>query len=265
MFDRRDLSPAVESIRDEHAPGALVLDAERDFETLDPAVAETLLPLVESLDPVSYPESWLPPDAPEELFHYAGSDFVIGMPGDGGVAWTTQTVPPTVFVKPRLEGAEDSFVDFLVAEALVEAGLGVPEHFVGFFEDGYRDLAAAVPLNSADTYQLAVALYDASVGLCTRPVFESWADDHPDLHAAWQDAARHLEPRLGDLPREVAAGRLDFAPAAELACNALKHGMDLPAPFAALDAQAYRERGAPYAVAWAETTFERLHEDGADQ
>ena len=261
MFERRELSPPVEAVREEHAPGALVLDAARDFETLDPAVAESLLPMTESLDPVSYPAEWLPPDAPEELFHYAGSDFVVGMPGDGGVAWTTQTVPPTIFVKPRLEGAEASFVDFLVSEALVEAGLDLPEHFIGFFEEGYSELASVVPLSSADTYQLAVALYDAYVGLFTRPIFEGWADDHSVLYAAWQDAAGHLEPRLGDLSREVATGRLEFAPAAELACNALKHGMNLPAPFAALDTSAYRERGAPYAVAWAEKTFEKLVED----
>jgi hypothetical protein len=261
MFERRELSATLETVREEHAPGALVLDTERDFETLDPAVAENLAPLVDAFDPVSYPAEWLPDDAPGELFRFAGSEFVIGMPGDGGVAWTTQTVPPTVFVKPRLAGAEESFVEFLVAEALVEAGLGVPEQFLGFFQDRYRDLAAAVPLSPADTYQLAVALYDAYVGLHTRPVFEGWAETHPDLHEAWQDAGGHLQPRLDDLPREVATGRVEFAPAAELACSGLKHGLELSAPFAALDTAAYREHGAEFAVRWAETTFEKLVEE----
>jgi len=264
MFDRRDLSATLEAVREEHAPGALVLDTERDFETLNPAVAENLAPIVGGFDPVTYPEEWLSPDAPEELYRYAGSEFVVGMPGDGGVAWTTQTVPPTVFVKPRLEGATDAFVDFLVAEALVEAGMDLPEQFVGFFGAGYCDLAAATPLNGADTYQLAVALYDASLGLHTRPVFESWGDTHPDLHEAWADAGQQLEPRLGDLPGEVARGRVEFAPAAELACNALKHGLDLPPPFAALDTAAYREHGAEFAVRWAETTFEKLVEDESE-
>lgn len=259
MFDRRSLSPALATVRVDHAPGAAVLDTTSDFDTLDPAIAEALGPIADAFDPITFPADWLPPNAPGELYRYAGDEFVIGMPGDGGVAWTAQTVPPTVFVKPRLQSSPDPFVEFLIAEALVEAGLGVPEHFLGFFEDRYRHLASAIPLDPGGTYQLAVALYDAYVGLHTRAVFADWADRHDALHAAWQDAGDHLAPRLAALPSEVATGRTGFATAAELACNAVKHDADLPPPFAALDTAAYRSHGPEYAVQWAETTFEKLH------
>ncbi|HET7323532.1 MAG TPA: hypothetical protein VFJ06_04300, partial [Halococcus sp.] len=105
MFDSRTLSDDLAAVRDEHAPDALVFDTERDFETLDPAVAESLGPLVDALDPTSSPDEWLPPDAPDALVRYASSEFTVGMPGDGGVAWSTQTTPATVFVKPRLSGS----------------------------------------------------------------------------------------------------------------------------------------------------------------
>jgi len=36
----------------------------------------------------------------------------------------------------------------------------------------------------------------------------------------------------------------------------VKHGLELPAPFAALDTEAYRDHGADYAVTWAEKTVE---------
>lgn len=264
MFERRDLPQSLQSVRTAHAPGAVVLDAARDFETLDPAVAESLGPVVDGLDPAPYPADWLPPDAPQELVGYADAEFVVGLPGDGGVVWTTQTVPPTVIVKPRLQGSPDAFVDFLLAEAMVEAGLAVPERFLGFFGDRYRELAAAVPLDPADTYQLAAALYDAHVGLRTRGVFAGWADDLPRLHEAWREAGEHLAPRLDALAREMATGRTEFAAAAELACNAIKHDLDLPPPFAALDTAAYREYGADYAVEWAARTGETLGDGPAD-
>jgi len=263
MFEERDLSPSLAAVREDHGPGALVLDCERDFETLPPAVAEELGLLVDGLDPVSHPAEWLPSDAPEQLVRYAGDEFTVGMPGDGGVAWTRQTEPPTVFVKPRLEGSPESFVSFLVANALVESGLGHPEHFLGFFAERYPELARAAALSPADTYQLAAALYDAYLGLHTREVFAAWDGEYDDLHAAWVDAGERLRPRLDGLSAAVATGDTSFAAAAEFACSAIKHAagghdIDLPAPFGALDTAAYRHHGVSYAVQWAETTFEKL-------
>ncbi|MFB6189375.1 MAG: hypothetical protein ABEI57_05785 [Halapricum sp.] len=258
MFDERTLSAPVERVRDDHAPDALVLDVERDFETLPPATAEQLGLLVESLDPISYPESWLPADAPELLRQYASETFTIGAPGDGGVVWTRQTDPPVVLVKPRLAGSPESFVDFLLAEAFVQIGLDQPEQFLGFFEDRYPELAAAVSgrLDPAETYQLAAALYEGYLGLHTRPVFADWDDEHPELYDAWADAGERLQPRLADLSSDMASGRTGFGDAAELACSAIKHDVDVPAPFAALNTSAYREHSAAFAVQWAERVFE---------
>ena len=258
MFDERSLSDALAAVREAHAPGTLVFDCERDFETLDPAVAEDLALVVDGLDPHSYPDEWVPADAPDELRRYAGGEFTVGMPGDGGVAWTRQTDPPAVFVKPRLTGSPDAFVDFLLAEALVEVGLDAPEHFLGFFEDRYPDLAAATPLSPAGDYQLAAALYTAHLGLRTREVFADWDAEYPDLFAAWLDAGERLEPRLDGLAGEMARGETEFPAAAELACSAIKHEGAVPAPFAALDTGAYRRNGAAYAVEWARKTFAAL-------
>ena len=258
MFQRRDLGGELAAVRDEHAPDAFVFDTERDFETLSPAVAENLAPIVDSFEPLSYPDEWVPTSAPEPLRRLASDEFTIGAPGDGGVAWTRQTVPPTVFVKPRLEGSPDGFVEFLIAEAFVEIGLDHPEQFLGFFGERYRELAEATPLDPAETYQLAAALFDAYVGLEARELFAAWEGTHGRLHAEWVDAGERLAPRVSGLPRDVAVGRTDFASAAELACSAVKHGLELPAPFAALDTSAYRDHGAAYAVRWAERTFEAL-------
>lgn len=258
MFTEHDLSSALLDVREDHAPKAVVLDTERDFETLPSAVAESLGLYVDSLSPTSYPTEWLPPTAPEQLVAYAGEDFTVGMPGDGGVAWTIQTDPPSVLVKPRLQGSPEEFVDFLVAEALVQIGLSFPEQFLPFFEDSYRALDAAVTLSPADTYQLAAALYEAYVGLHTRAVFRQWDESVPDLYDAWRDAGQRLEPRVSELPEAVALGRTDFADAAELACSAIKHDVEIPTPFGALDTGAYREYGPSYAVQWAEKTFEQL-------
>jgi hypothetical protein len=254
-FERRDLSPALEAVRDEHAPGAIVLDSSTDFETLDPARAEELGLLVDAIDPLTYPPEWFPEDVPALLQRHAADSFTIGIPGDGSVTWTRQTTPPLVVVKPRIEGSPSSFVDFLVAEALVEVGLDVPESFPGFFEDSYRDLSAATDLSGAETYQLGAALFDAWVGLSAR---EAFSELEGELGDAWTDAGRRLEPRIDDLHAEVAHGDTSFPEAAELACSGIKHGVSLPAPFSALDNAAYRERGAPYAVTWAEKTFEKL-------
>ena len=258
MFEARELSGELAAVRETHAPGALVVDAESDFETLPPSIRENLLAVVDSIDLLSYDGSWVPADAPEALGRLASGEFTVGAPGDGGVAWTRQTDPPAVLVKPRLEGSPEGFVDFLVAEALVEVGVGVPETFLGFFEDDYRALDEAVPLSPADTYQFAVALFDAHVGLRTRETFADWAGEYDALHGQWIDAGDRLEPRLSGLSREVATGRTDFADAAELACSAVKHNLDLPTPFGALDADVYREHGPAFAVRWAERTFEAL-------
>lgn len=254
-FEPRDLSADVERVREEHAPEALVLDAERDFETLGPDAAVDLGLVADSLETVSYPAEWFPDDAPEVLERYASGLTTVGLPGDGSVTWTRQTDPPTVIVKPRVEGSPEGFVDFLVAEALVEVGLGVPEAFPPFFEDRYRDLAAAVGGPNA-TFQVAAALYAGWVGLQSRAVFAAWSDR--PLAVAWRDAGERLEPRLSDLGGTIARGELSVPGATELACSALKHDREPPSPFSALATDAYRERGADYAVAWAEKTFEQL-------
>ncbi|RQG93225.1 hypothetical protein EA462_03255 [Natrarchaeobius halalkaliphilus] len=260
MFEPRNLSSSVSAVRDLHAPDALVFDCARDFETLAPAQAEDLGLVVDGLEPTSYPDEWLPADTPALLARYAGSEFTIGMPGDGSIVWTHQTAPPVVLVKPRIEGSPDPFVDFLLAEAFVELGLEVPEHFLGFFEAEYREFDRAVDLEPAGTYQIAAALYDGWVGLQSRDVFAEWHADHSDLAAAWQDAGSRLEGRVSELPRAVARGDTDFADAAELACAAIKHALELPAPFAALETEAYRDHGSSYAVRWAEKTFDALSE-----
>lgn len=260
MFEVRELSAPVAAVRDEHAPDALVVDCERDFETLPPAQAEDLGLLVDSLEPASYPATWLADDVPTLLARYASSDLTIGMPGDGSIAWTRQTDPPLVLVKPRVEGTPDAFLEFLLAESVVDLGLGVPEHFIGFFEAAYRELDRAVALDPNGTYQVAAALFDGWVGLQTREVFADWHDSYPELADAWQDAGTRLEDRVSGLPRAVARGETDFADATELACAAIKHAIELPAPFAALDTDAYRDHGPEYAVRWAEKTVESLAE-----
>ncbi|QZY00867.1 DUF7089 family protein [Halobaculum rubrum] len=272
-FERRTLAPPVATVREAYAPECVVLDAGADFETLPPEAAEELGLLVDALDPAAYPAEWLPDDAPAQLRRYAGSDFTIGMPGDGTVVWTRQTTPPTIIAKKRAEGTPEDFLAFLLAEAFVELSLDVPEHFLPFFGESYRDLAAATPLAPNETYQLAAALFDAWVGVQTREVFRSWADDadtdagigteplsNPEIHAAWVDAGDRLVGRLENLPSEVARGDLSFTAATEYACAAVKHDLDLPAPFSALDTAAYRDHGPSYAVRWAEKTFEKLGE-----
>jgi hypothetical protein len=260
MFETRELSPALETVRARHAPEALILESQADYETIPPAVAENLAPIVDAFAPISYPAAWVPASAPQQLRRLATDEFTIGAPGDGGVLWTHQTEPATVVVKPRLEGSPDGFVQFLIAEALVEAGTGRPEHFLGFFESGYVALTEA-GLSPADSYQLAVALYDAHRGLATREVFREWGAEEPALaalHDSWLDAGSRLEPRLEGLSGEVARGETSFAAAAELGCAAIKHALDPPTPFGALDTAAYADSGAPFAVRWAEKTIGAL-------
>lgn len=256
MFTERELSQPVEAVRERHAPESFVLDCANDFETLPPAQAEELGLVVESLTPASYPASWLPSDVPELLANYASSELTIGMPGDGSVAWTHQTVPPVILCKPRLDGSPDSFADFLLAEALVEVGLDEPEHFLGFFEERYTTFDdATAPLDPVETYQLAAACYDAYLGLQTRESFAQW--DGP-LFEAWVDAGERLEPRLDDLSGAIARGELSFPEAAELACSAIKHGGEIPAPFGALDSPVYLDHGPEFAIEWAERIVETL-------
>lgn len=258
MFSERSLPEDLSSVRAEYAPESLVLDVDRDFETLPPETAEDLGLLVEALDPVSYPADWLPEDVPEALQRYAGGQFTVGMPGDGTVAWTRQTEPTVVLVKARSRGTPADFLDFLIAEAFCQIGLGAHEQFLPFFGDRYVDLDRAIPLGPADVYQIAAALYDAWVGINTRTVFAEWQGTHDRLHDAWADAGSRLSGRVEGLPGAVARGETSFADATELACSAVKHGLEMPAPFSALDTQAYRDHEADYAVRWAEKTFEQL-------
>ncbi|MFB6127826.1 MAG: hypothetical protein ABEJ79_11115 [Halolamina sp.] len=258
MFERRDLANDVEAVKTAHAPEALVLDADADFRTLPPETAEELGLLVDSLSPATFPESWLPKEAPAALEQYASDAFTVGMPGDGTVAWTTQTDPPVVICKGRAEGVSESFLDFLLAEALVEVGLELPEQFLPFFGERYPDLAAATSLSPSGDYQLAAALSTGWRGLVTREVFADWDGEHDRLYEAWVDAGDRVEPRLSELPSELARGETGFPAAAELSCSAVKHAIEPPTPFAALDTAAYRDHGADYAVRWAEKTFAEL-------
>jgi len=223
MFDDRPISGELDAVRTEHAPSALVLDVERDFETLPPSIAENLLPVVDEVNPLPYDDSWIPDGAPDTLRRLASDEFTVGAPGDGGVAWSRQTDPPIVLVKPRLEGSPGGFVDFLVAEALVEIGLGGPEHFLGFFEDDYRALADATPLSPADTYQLAAALFTAFVGRSTRQVFSGWT---PSSRASTPNGSTpaNASSRVSPIsPGMSPWARRGFSDAAELACSAIKH------------------------------------------
>lgn len=262
MFSDRSLSPTLAAARERYAPDATVLDVAQDFETLPPAVAEDLGLFADALDPASYPERWLPDDAPTTLEAYAGPTFTVGMPGDGTVVWTDQTEPPTVLLKKRAEGTPEAFLDFLVAEAFVQIDRGVPEFFLPFFGAEYAELADVTGLGPADTYQIAAALFDGWVGLQTREVFASWVDEpeFEPLYETWVDAGQRLEPRLADLSRSVAHGEMTFPEATEYACSAIKHGLDLPTPFGALDTDAYREYGADYAIKWADKTVSTLAE-----
>ncbi|WP_331235325.1 DUF7089 family protein [Natronorarus salvus] len=260
MFRERGLNDELEAVRAAHAPETLVLDCEADFESLPPEALDELALVTRELHPVSYPTEWLPERTPDPLRRFAGSDLVIGLPEGGSVIWTRQTEPPLCLVKARVQGAPEGFVDFLVANALVEVGLELPESFLGFFGERYTDLVEALAFSPASSYQVAAALYQGWIGLHTRETFAGWADEFRTLHDEWVDAGERLEPRLDDLSTEVATGETDFAEATEYACGAIRHDLDLPTPFSALDTEAYREYGAEYAVRWAEKTVAALGE-----
>jgi hypothetical protein len=260
VFSVRSLPEDVSSIRAEYAPESLVLDVDQDFETLPPEAAENLGLVVDALDPASYPDDWLPADTPEVLRRYASEEFTVGMPGDGTVAWTRQTDPPVVLVKARARGTPADFLDFLIAESFCQIGLGAHEQFLPFFGAQYRDLDGAVPLGPANVYQIAAALYDAWVGLNTRSVFREWERSHDRLYNAWTDTGERLQGRVEGLPKAVAREETSFPDATELACSAIKHDLELPVPFSALDTRAYREHETDYAIQWAKKTFEQLQE-----
>ena len=275
MFSSRSLDDDLAAVRDQYAPRSPVLDVDADFETLPPTAAEDLGLFVDGLDPASYSTEWLPDEVPDLLRKHAGPAFTVGLPGDGTVVRTTQTDPHAVLVKQRAEGTPDDFLAFLIAERLVQIGCdrALPEAFLPFFGERYRDLDAAIRRPDPDTgasttgfgptdvFQVANALFDAWVGLHTRDAFASWGDDHPRLYDAWVDAGDRLSGRLGELSGEVARGDTEFPAATEYACSAVKHDLDLPAPYGALDTAAYRDRGADYAVTWAEKTFDALFDD----
>ena len=69
-----------------------------------------------------------------------------------------------------------------------------------------------------------------------------------------------LDQFLDELPAAIASGELSVPEAAELACNGIKHGNELPAPFDALDAAVYLEHGPAYAVEWADRVAETLQQ-----
>lgn len=259
MFTDRSLSATLTDIRETHAPETLVVGCKENFETIPPAQAEELALVTDSLSPTSCPDDWVPADAPSVLERYASSDFTIGMPGDGSVAWTHQTEPPVVFCKPRLDESPDAFAEFLLGEALVEVGLDEPEHFLEFFGETYPEFADATAdaLSPVETYQVAAACYDGYLGLQTREVFADWEGD---LFDAWLDAGQRLESRVERLPEAIARGETSFADATELACSAIKHAGELPPPFDALDAAVYLDHGPDYAVQWVERTVETLTE-----
>ncbi len=253
MFTERTLTEPLEAVRETHAPEALVFDCAQNFETLPSAQAEELGLVIDAFHPHEYKHEWLPPDAPDALVTYVDSELAIGMPEDGSVVWTRQTDPPIVFCKPILDESPDAFAEFLIAEALVESGLGEPEQFLGFYEGEYRAFADGVreKLSPGETYQLAAACYTAYLGLQTRDIFAQWDDP---LFSAWVDAGERLEGRLAELPSAIARGQTSFTDGAELACSAIKHGGEIPMPFQALDASVYLEHGAAYAVEWATRT-----------
>ena len=287
MFSPHDLDSDVAAVRDRYASETPVLDVDASFETLPPAAAEDLGLFVDGLDPASSPATWLPESVPDPLRRYAGSSFTVGLQGAGTVVRTTQTTPQTLLVKPRAKTTPSDFLAFLLADRLVQVGVDpvpeaiagvddrapdLPETFLPFFGPRYLDLDAAVRgpestqtadarFGPADVFQIATALFDAWVGLHTRSVFASWEDEFPRLFEAWVDAGDRIEGRLTELSGAVARGETDFASATEYACSAVRHGLELPAPFAALDTAAYRDRGAPYAVTWAEKTFASMRDE----
>lgn len=239
-------------------PTPLVLECERDFETLPTESVYELAMLTDDLAPLSVDPDWIPRDGPSHLQDLDDADPIIGLPGDGGVTWTRQTSPPAVLIKPRLAGAPTAFRDFLVAEALVQLREEVPETMLEFFGERYPALQTAANDDPDLAYRLGISLHDGWCGHVTRSTFAGWTDSFPDLHAAWVDAGDRVQPRLEELPGLLAAGEMGFGAATELACSAIKHDCALPAPFDALTVAAFRDHGPDFAVRWTERTLAEL-------
>lgn len=248
MFSEHELPSDLDAVRATYAPGSRVYACDREFETLDVQWLDDLASRVNEIEPLVYPAAWVPETAPSILERLTRSDLVIGFPEHGSVTWTRQTTPAVVLIRPRGRNSPADFLDFLIAEAFVQIDRAPVEHFLGFFEDQYLDIAALC--SPSEAYQLGAALYTAYVGLDTFEECTGWDEHHPRLFNAWQDAGDRLAPRLADLPAAVNRGDTAFADAVEYACSAVKHDLTVPSPFGALDSLAYREYGAEYAVQW---------------
>lgn len=255
MFTERALTDELAALREEIAAASLVLDCEREFETMPEDWVYELALLTEDLHPLAHPDAWIPADAPLAARRTTGSDPAIGMPDDGSVAWTRQTTPRLVFVKPRAGALPAEFRDFLIGEALVELAEGMPETPVCFFRERYTDLQGRVESPTL-SFRLASALRTGWIGLHTREIFAAWEGTYPALHAGWRDAGNRLADRVEALPRLLAADEITFPDAVELACSAIKHDLAVPAPFAALDVAPFREDGAAYGLRWVEEVLD---------
>lgn len=258
MFSDFALAGDLASYRDDRAPSVRVLETDQEFETMPTDWLYELALITEDIAGTDVEESWIPADAPNALTQLTGTDPVIGAPGDGGVTWTRQTTPPLVFLKPRSAGIPESFRAYLIAEAITDIHLEHPEHPLAFFAGTYPELQEALGGDPGLTYRLGAALTEAWCGLGRRSEIATWAGVYPTLYAAWGDAGDRLTGRIESLPSELANGSIGFAAATELACSAIKHDIDLPHPFDALDVAAFREHGPSFALRWTERTVEQL-------
>lgn len=254
MFTERTLSSDLADLLEDVSPQTQVLDCEQEFETMPADWVYELALITDDIHSLGYPDSWVPDDAPNAAQRTTGANPVIGMPDDGSVAWTRQTDPPFVFVKPRASGLPDEFRDFLIAEAIVEVSRDIPETPVGYFAETYRTVHETVE-SPMVAFQLAAALRRGWIGLHTRETFAEWDEPKPRLHAAWADAGDRLVDRVEEIPTLMAEGQLGFADGTELACNAIKHDISLPSPWAAVDVDTFAEHGAPFAVRWIEESI----------
>lgn len=263
MFQPYGLRDDLGVLRDDHVPDLQVLECEDEFEAMPSDWLYELALVTEAFEPATVPDEWIPADAPDVLRRLTDEEPAIGLPGDGGVTWTRQTDPALVFVKPRLSGAPPDFRDFLVAEAILQCHLDHPETFLKFFGEEYHALQGAAEGDPDLAYRLGVSLFEGWQGLRTRGRFRDWAEAYPRLHGAWDDAGARLGGRIEELPALLASGSMKFGAATELACSAIKHDLELPPPFGALDVGAFREHGATYAVRWTEKTIAQLDRDPA--
>lgn len=253
MFDALSLTEELATLRDDVAPAVRVVETEQEFETMPTEWLFELALITDDLHPLAHPDTWVPAEALPAARRTTERDPTIGMPDDGSVSWTRQTDPSMVFVKPRASGLPETFRDLLIGEALIEVSGDYPETPVCFFQDAYRSVQEAVGSPTV-AFQLAAALRTGWIGRETRDVFQGWESSYPALYDGWVDAGERLEGRVNELSALMAADELSIADATELACNAIKHDIPLPAPFAAIDVDAYTEQGAPFARRWIEET-----------